>query len=238
MTLSETMIIVTAIIEIAMILFILHMPPGRSIRAFAKLMIINMFLIAIFGGRTKEVFGHATNIGNIMFAAVLLAQAIVVRRWGRIAALENVVMIFIAMVIMFVLAQTIKYTPAAPGDPIAESINAVLSGSAKVAHASFVAFAIVQYVFVEAMWRLRDWPTWLSYGLTAVAAQALDSAIFFGVAFGASADIETIIGMAVVGFVIKAGFAMLTVPIVAAARVGKHPCEGCPMAFTHSWPLP
>lgn len=225
---GEVVTAIVAMLEVALVVIIQRLPPAIAARAFSMLSAINMVMIAFVGAKLTSVLGGITNVGNVLYAAVILAQCIVIERWGRRAAIENIALVFVAIATVFVVGQAIKHAPGVPGNGAAAHIDAVLAASPAMTFASFVAFAIVQYgivVMYQVFAGRMSAP--LRYLAAAIVAQVLDSVLFFSVAFYRAVDHAVVLEIMAVGFVIKVAFAMLTAPVLAVSRNDlRHPCTG------------
>lgn len=220
----EAMFAVMMALEIAAVIVALHQPPGRSIRAYGKIVTINMVLIAVAAPKLISVAGYTTNIGNVPISAVVLCQAIIMMKWGKRAALESVILIFIAMVLFVVIGQAIKWTP---GVSDASHIDSVFSTSARLVYASFVAFAISQYLLILTICRTAGLPPVARYMIAAIICHTVDSFLFFSFAFGSLKNPQ-VAEIMLTGLIVKTVFVVLTCPVIAVVQRDKcHPCTGC-----------
>ncbi len=219
------------IVEISAAIVITRLPPTICLTALGGMSVINMLLITIAGARLTLLFGFVTNVGNVLYAAVLMSQAMIIERFGGRAALMPVGMIFGSLVMVLIIGQSIKHMPAVTGNEmVAAAVNAVFALSARVVWASFVAFGIVNALFVAIYGALADKPVALRYAAVAALMQALDSVIFYGISFWGLVPPGELATAMLTGFAIKAAFALLTVPVIAlVARDTRHPCVACPL---------
>lgn len=177
-----------------------------------KCILVCMALITVFGGVMVNVGDYKTNAGAVLYAGVLGMQYLIMRKFGWQAGTRCVISTFIGLVmltaIMAVLAEL------AGGDPLGSAYALVIETSRQLAVASFIAFAFGQTLFVLLFRASEHLPLAISYGVNVTVVQALDSMIFFPVAFGFD---NLLSGPMLPGYLIKVALGLLAAPLLALA---------------------
>lgn len=229
MTTAGATLLLTAI-ELTLVYFAMQLPPALAFRALGKICVANMVMITLLGVKMKVLFGVTLNVGDTLYAGVMLAQGVIVYRWGRAAALTSVTMVFVTLVSIFAIGQVVKAMPLVPGDEGGLAVNYILSSSTRLIFAAFIAFAIVQSIFIVMVDTLRPHGVIIAYGVSCAICQILDSLIFYSIAFAGVMSPDAIIPAVIVGSATKIIFAIVSIPLVAyAATDNRHACGGCPM---------
>lgn len=195
-----------AVEAVLMVLFGKIRQPG-VFRAFA---VINMVLITIFGGVMIEIGQIATNIGCIFYASVMAAQSVIYFRAGASEAAKSVKVTLLAIV-MILAATTIMDSMEWHGVS-AGAYHTVLRGSYELAVASVAAFAISQGVLIAVLKSSKAGSLLGNYIVAVALAQALDSAIFFPLAFGALNGV--LVSVMLWGYALKISIGLLLAPLV------------------------
>jgi uncharacterized integral membrane protein (TIGR00697 family) len=189
---------------------------GSVINAMTAMALACMISISVVGGQMMTVFGFHTNIGNAQYAGVILAHAVIAERYGIRHAQESVFVTFVTLILLFFpLTQLSRFYPIMPDNAsYAGHLHFVLNISARVIVASFVAYYAVNWTFVWLYDRWRNRSVWIKYVANAVLAQALDSVLFFSIAFIGILDNRILIEVAVTGFVVKSAMAVMSAPLM------------------------
>ena len=186
----------------------------RSSYKLRLYMVVCMVLTTITGAvLLPPIFGHVSNAGNIFYVGAVASHGVIFMRDGREEAARAIRGAFAALLLILAVVVVMDHM-AVDGADIPAHTQALLNDIKHFAPASLGAFALSQLVLWSLMDRWWRKSIWIRYGLAVVLAQAVDSAIFFPVAFGA--DIVPLAGLALTGFAIKAVLGLLSVPLVAA----------------------
>lgn len=181
----------------------------------AIVMFMCMVAISLFGAKLVEVFGFTTNIGNGLYAVVMMAQALNYELRGRDYAIKEIGLVALALTVFFGLTQSVAaMIPAESSVAFSGAVEAVVAAQAFAFPASLAAFYIAMTAFVALYDRLAALPSATRYIAACLVAQAVDSAIFFSVLFALSGFALTAEIMAT-GFVIKVAFAAITAPVLS-----------------------
>jgi len=187
-----------------------------------RVVLVNMILITLFGSVLITVAGVTMNYGNIWYAAVFAAQALLLIRSGWKSAAYSAAATLASLGV--VLGALWVMTSASGG----ETLRHVAVLALQFAAAGFAAFSIGQATLIIIWRRLKCRPLWMKYGTAMTAAQLVDSAIFFPIAFGTSpnTDLGAVLELVATGCVLKIVLGWLSVPLVLALT----PNRRAPMA--------
>jgi len=177
-------LLITVLIE-AIYIFLSTKKPGPY--QMRGIVVINMILITAFAPKLFSAVGLTSNIGNIFYAAVALIQALILRMYGKEEALKTIPMTLFALSAFIFLSESLSMYPAI--GPAAEYIDKVADSAIGVVAASFLAFAIGQYVYVTVFsWIRAKYQKNVAYLPSVICLQVVDSFIFFPLAFGSQWD--------------------------------------------------
>ena len=193
--------------------------------------IIFLILIGTVGGKLVLFFGHVTNSGNIFYASVYLATYFLIERFGK---REGIRSIWIGIAGAVTFAAAVQLVLALSGETTTEPVNAALvtifGSSFRVGFASIVAYGISQhlnvYLYSALKERMNGSRLWLRANLSNAFAQALDSVVFFTIAFWGVVPPGNIGDIIITGFVIKVLFIMITSPLLYLNRFEEEDGKG------------
>lgn len=174
--------------------------------------LVCMVTITIFGGVMVDVGSFRTNAGAVVYAAVLTLHYLIMRRFGWMAGMRCMIGTFLSLV-MLTAIMTIMAEMVNPGQ-LGDAYTTVIETSRRVAVASFVAFALGQTLFVLFYRVAEHLPLAISYGANIVVVQALDSAVFFPIAFGFD---DLFSGPMLPGYFLKVALGLSAVPLLVLA---------------------
>jgi queuosine precursor transporter len=185
---------------------------------------IFLILIANLGGKIIEVFGHATNTGNIFYAAVFLATYFIIERNGKREGIYSIWIGVIAVAVFFVLVQI---TVAMVGSPTTAVLNNALpvaySPFSQITVASLIAYVVSQnlnvYLYTYLKRKINGSYLWVRANVSNVLAQIVDSALFFTIAFWGLVPPGNIWDILITGFAIKVIFVAVTSPLLFLNRI-------------------
>ena len=179
---------------------------------------INLILISVFGSLLIDLFGFVTNAGNGFYASVFLATHFLLERHGREMGLKVIWFGLGGLLLFTILAQlTIRLTP------IAESQNYILAASfifdlsTRVTLASIIAYIFAQYIniYIYEWLRLktRARHLWVRTNVANFFGQAVDSLLFFSIAFPDLAG-PILVQAILIGFVVKVIIGLFGTPFL------------------------
>lgn len=183
----------------------------RKLRLTSSLMMLG---VPVLGAGFFEWHGLETNVGNIFYAATLFGTVAAYFEHGSKFAIgiRNITLWIIAG--YFVVIQTILLIDILPPD-ISAATSLLFGYAIRVVAASFVAYYIVQSSLVFMLEKMRNLHFLEAAFIATLLAQALDTAIFFPIAFYGQLSTADIVQAAIAGFIIKAVIAVLSLPFLA-----------------------
>ena len=182
---------------------------GKTDAPLQKCILVCMVLITIFSGVMLDVGNYSTNAGSVLYAGVLSLQYLLMRRFGWEAGQRCVVSTMIGMAMLTTTMAVMGELAGA--DQQGRAYALVIDSSRAVTAASFVAFAIGQSLLVMIYRAARCMPAAVSYGINIAVVQAVDSVIFYPIAFGFDG-----MGLAMLlpGYIIKVSLGLLAMPLL------------------------
>ena len=188
------------------------------------LVIINMVCISIFGEKLVSSFGFVSNVGNICYAFVCVAQInLCIIEKDQKNAILNILRALASLLMLLAFSQVIISLPVVSGnEEFSNAAVRVASAAPNIVVASFLAFVVSQTVLIK-IFTVSSGSTFLKFVFATVVCQVLDSAIFFPIAFIGNMH-SSIIGLAVVGCITKVVVMLLLFPLsykISKLRTGK-----------------
>lgn len=184
---------------------------SHNLPVFAFLLIT---CVTSIGAKLMLVCGQTTNVGNIFYAGVTFAMSVKFCLYGRDAAMSTLRVVFIGLVAITAFRQLAIWMPVLPGDETrAAAATYIFKISLPLTTASFIAFYTAQSVNIYLLGRLRHWPGWLRKIGANTVAEAVDSFIFFPIAFGQSWSHQQIAVAMLAGFALKTVLNILDTPV-------------------------
>lgn len=170
------------------------------------LMVLNLFVISLFAPKLMTIFWYTTNIGAILYAFVLLQQMIIFKAEGMKWLKESVSYVFFWVIWMTVITQGVNFFPW--DTEVTRAIDLLAKININVAVASFSALFFTQITMLALTIKLQKVNFWIRYIVVITICQAIDSLIFFYIAF------KTIWELAIVWFFVKIAISLVLAPVV------------------------
>lgn len=174
--------------------------------------ILFMLLVPLAGAPMISVYGFESNLGNFFYAAVVLGVAYKAWFHGKQEAIRCINYIFFANVILFLILNVVHYSVGI----------SIYDTSTRIALASFASFLVGQRMLVHLLSQFRSHSMYVVMPTVMVLVQAVDSVLFFPMAFGYVLPFGTIVTIAVNGFLIKSALALLSVPFLYVSTYGRN----------------
>ena len=151
-----------------------------------------MILISLFAPLLMHVNGLYSNVGNIWYATAIMAQCIILERWGSRAALDTVVMVYTTLATLFAACAVLPLFPVVPGnEEWARAIHMIAARNVQITVASFSAFGLAQLVLIWVYVHTRHaFGPLVAMIMATVGAQIIDSVVFFPLAFWPMTPLE------------------------------------------------
>jgi uncharacterized integral membrane protein (TIGR00697 family) len=174
----------------------------------------NMVFISMFGSILMTTEIGTTNIGNLWYATVVMAQMIILERFGLANAALSVTVTYATLVTMFALSWCISLFPWETNfSPQALASITVADWQTRIVVSSMTAFGLSQIIMLLAWQRIRQaCPALPAMMIGTILAQAIDTPVFFIAAFGNVLPAAQVFEAIVVGFVVKMGAMLALIP--------------------------
>jgi queuosine precursor transporter len=216
---NEVLLLVTGVVSAAFIVAAWKL--GRE--QLYSVIIVFLILIAAVGGKLVSYFGHETNTGNIFYASVFLATYFVIERYGKREGLFSIWVGVVCVLFFTVLAEVTAYLAGSGSSAQLDgALSTAFAPLSRIAFASLVAYAISQNVNVRLYLYLRSlgtWPQWARANAANGIAQAVDSVVFFTLAFGGVVLPSNFLDIAITGYIIKVVYMMVASPLLYLNKV-------------------
>ena len=190
--------------------FLVLASAGRDSAPLRAFVLLNMVLITVFGGIMFPPGIPTSNIGCVFYAFVLAAVMLLFRRDGTVSVVR--ILHVVVFSVLMLLAIAIVLNAMTWDGPTAPAYHEVLEGAYRFSYASLCAFAIGQALYTYLYRKLQHESVIWYYVANMILVQAIDTALFFPLAFG-----ESLIGLlpiALNGFFIKIAIGLLLTPFV------------------------
>ena len=189
-----------------------------------SVIIIFLILIAVAGGKIVAFFGFETNTGNIFYASVFLATYFLIERHGKREGIRSIWIGIIGVAFFSVLAILTGFlTGSQSTGEVNDALTVAFQATPRIAFASLIAYALSQalnvYIYIYLKQRFSGHHLWARANAANVAAQVLDSVVFFIVGFWGVVALGDVMGVMLTGFVIKVVYMMLASPVLYLNRV-------------------
>lgn len=210
---SFFLLILTAIFEC---LFVF----SNSLRGNVGIMVgivANLVMIPIVGSRLIDVFGYTTNAGNIFYAAVFLGFQQLLERNEE----SPIIYVFISLISVSFIAMMTYLTMQVPVSVYNTQAEPVFVNSEnRIALASAIAYLLsaTTMIWVYRYLQVKRASLWLRAVGTQIAAQALDSIVFFTIAFVGIVTYSTVLEITLAGYLIKVIFSVISLPVLYLRR--------------------
>ena len=224
---NELLLLLTALASVAMVLIAWRVDKERLYSAI----LIFLILISVTGGKIVEFFGYETNTGNVFYASIFLATYFLIERYGRREGIRSIWVGIGGLLFFSVLVQLTLFLTSAPSTTgFSDALSVALSPVSRLALASLLGYVAGQtvnvYLYVRLKERFAGKRLWLRANISNAAAQAVDSAIFFMVAFWGVITPDNLTELVLTGFVIKVVFMMAAAPLLYLNRIEEEEGDG------------
>lgn len=185
---------------------------------------VNLLLVSLMGGKLVPLLGHVTNLGNVFYAMVFFATYLLLE-YGTDAVGPRIIWTgAIAITLFTVLTQTSLFVDTAPQSiSLSIALREIFTVTPRIAFASVIAFVCAQlvniFVFNTVRRRVRGAGLWVRASLALVAAQSIDSLIFFSLAFAGVLPHSVVLEAMLVGLLVKIVFGLGSIPFLYAGRI-------------------
>ncbi len=216
---DEILLLFVSVIDLAFVFYLYHQFGKEGLVAG---LIGNLFLVSMLGAELVEVFGFTTNIANVFYAPALITFAIAIEK-GVKAPTRLVWIGFFGLLLVITLSGIVQnFHGAEASQTFNDAIQLVLIRIPRVAFASLAAYLLASYLFISLYARFRrrvgDAGLWFRLLAVSFLAQAIDSIIFFAIAFGGLIGSETLFQTMWAGLALKVFVVALSIPFFYASN--------------------
>jgi len=168
---------------LAIFLFSMNLVALRLGRGYLLAMIaIATVLMNIAVTKQYNLFGLAATGGNALYGATFLLTDLLNEHHGRKAALQGVIVGFMAMLVFVIVTQVLLLIPANSEDFAQSSLVTLFTLTPRIVLGSLIAFAIAQsldvYLFTKLKQATNGKLLWLRNNASTLISQAIDTLIF------------------------------------------------------------
>lgn len=179
----------------------------------------NLFFISIFGAKLVSFYGLTTNAGNVFYACIFFATYLLIEHYGAKEARQSIWLGFLGVTLFVIMSQVMVSLEGAKLSVAAN--NAILTLfelAPRIAFASIISFIITQYfnIWLYATLRQKTGRKFLWARATAAifSAQAIDSILFFLIAFAGTMPISELTQTLWVGYSLKVAVGLVSIPLL------------------------
>lgn len=169
---------------------------------------INLILISAVGAELVTVFGFVTNTGNVFYAIVFLIVQLLTEHYGKATA-KQAIWVSATGLVLFLLMFELTLNKAAFTGSVSydTDLQSYFAHVPRIAFASLLPFIIVQHLNISLFSYFARLTAgkmlWLRANISNVVGQALDSVLFFSIAFMQTIPDATLWQSILVGFILK-----------------------------------
>lgn len=179
-------------------------------------------------GKTCSVLGVTFGAGNLFFPISYIFGDVLTEVYGYARARKVIWAGFGAMLFATVMGQFVIHAPADPAEPFNQvlqpALEVVFGSTWRIVLGSVVAFWVGDFVNSYIMAKMKVWTRgrylWTRTIGSTVAGQAVDSAIFYPVAFFGTWQTSTLIATVAFNWVFKVSVEVVLTPITYAVVGG------------------
>lgn len=214
--------ILIALIDLAVVLFAWRLGKNWLIATI----LANIVLTSTFVGKLVPIFGLVTTGGEMFYASIFIATDILSEHHGKKVAYKSIWMGFLALAMFTGMAQLVlQFSTIDESAAVAEAMSTLFSVIPRLAAASFIAYLIAQSFDIWFFHFIREKTgtkkLWLRNNLSTLTSQAIDSLIFFPLAFIGTVPFEVLGTLMLTGWLFKVPIAALDTPIMYLSYVVK-----------------
>ena len=182
-----------------------------------RVVTIHLVMIICFGGLLGKFGPLVSNYGNVWYAAVVAAQLMLLDRYGRQAAKASLPRGWLAVSVVFAATYPLSHAAILPGnEAIGGAVVALAGHRPQIVIASYAAFGLMIETMIITYAMLRPLSRGTAPVAAAVAAQIMDSVVFFPIAFG-DLGVDFVVTAMVSGAIIKIPATLVLVAVGFAA---------------------
>ncbi len=217
---------ITVLLDLGMTLVLFRVFGKTGLYA---VVVLNIMLCNIVGPKITTIFGLNTSMGAIIYSGIYFATDLLGERYGKREANRAVFVGFAVSVLVVVFGMiSLAFLPSQDQQKreFAVSIHGALSllfnFTPRFIFGSLLAYLISQthdvWLFHLLKRKTRGRHLWLRNNVSTIASQAIDTAVYGLVVWGAIFDLRTAVELALAKYVFKVVIALLDTPFIYWAR--------------------
>jgi queuosine precursor transporter len=220
----------TEVIFVAIMFLALAVPMIAARFGYAFVNAATIFLVmttTIITGHIISLFGYASSVGTVLFAAIFLSTDIISELYGHKKAYQTVVMAFIANILLVSIGFLVTQIAPFAANPVSDAIVVLFTFIPRLVFGGLIAFGVSQtidvYLFALYKKYTHGRHLWLRNIGSTVISQAVDTALVVTIAF--YGVLPNLLQLFFTVYIIKVIVALLDTPFCYLARhlSRKHP---------------
>lgn len=180
-----------------------------------------VILANLIVGKTIDIFGFATSLGNVLFASTFLATDIISENYGKEAAKKAVYMSVFSSVTFIIITQLALAFIPNEKDVINESMKTLLGISIRTTIASMVMFFLSNMFDIYLYNKLKEkYPNklWLRNNIATIISNCTENFLFVALAFIGIYDIKLILSIAITKTILEIFIAICDTPFLYLSK--------------------
>lgn len=178
-------------------------------------------VLACVGAKISNIFGLPITLGEAVYASMFLTSDMVTERYGKKEGYKMVRIGFASLFIFTVLTQlALLLQPEDYAQDISSAMDIVFNMSLRITIAGALAYVVSQhfdvwfYHFIHEKTKARF--LWLRNNGSTIVSQAIDTTIFYTIAFYGVFD--NLLEIALAGFIVKVAIALCDTPFMYMSK--------------------
>ncbi|MCB9810960.1 MAG: queuosine precursor transporter [Candidatus Nomurabacteria bacterium] len=212
---NEVIFFLILSIDLALILFAFRLGKEWLFAAIAA----NMIIVNFTSSLLIPLFGFVASAAAVTYAAIFLATDILTEHYGKKEGYKSVWIAFTMTLLFVVITQLVlSFDSISDTASLSESMRKALEASPRIALAGLTAYLVAQNfdIWFYHLIHSKTGPRllWLRNNLSTMVSQAIDSVIFFSIAFVGVLPFVVIVQLIITGYVAKLVVAVIDTPFV------------------------
>lgn len=212
---NELLFLIATLVDLAFVLFAWRMGKQWLFLVIA----VNLMFTSIFGPKLITLFGYVVSVTGITYSAIFIGTDILTEHHGKKDGYKSIWIGFFGLVMLLAISQLIiLFEPFEVSQTVSDNMTGLFGAIPRIMLASFTAYLIAQhfdvwfYHFIHTKTGGRF--LWLRNNGSTIVSQALDSVLFFTVAFYGTLPDEKLIELVISGYIMKVIVAALDTPFI------------------------
>ncbi|MES2223802.1 MAG: queuosine precursor transporter [Patescibacteria group bacterium] len=181
--------------------------------------IANAVMTSIFVNKLIPIFGFNTTAGEAFYASIYIATDILTEHEGKQVSYQSIWMGFVGQIMLIICSMlALQFTSAPETANIADAMVTLFTPIPRIVTASFISYLISQrfniWFYRVIKIKTSDKKLWLRNDLGTITSLAIDSLVFFPLAFLGSVSTETLLTLICTGWIFKVPLALIDTPFI------------------------